>query len=163
MLAGRTTTQVKDAPQGLQTRTREHDQPREKQKDAAVTHMMQSEVESQSHPAQSLKISRPRARLLNRDGAQTSSNPLLQPQSGSNLQSAASCHANSRQPSGSRDTTDNPSGAGQSLERKRRHSVSHDEPNSDNKKRKTSDQRRAKATKKSSPLGANITEQGSDT
>ncbi|KAI9466791.1 hypothetical protein BJY52DRAFT_1234364 [Lactarius psammicola] len=145
-------TQIGDAPQESQTRRRGDNQ-------------------MQPHPAQTPKGSRPRARPLNRDGTQTSSNPMLQSQNGSQLQPAvpgpaASGTIGSAYPSASeaQDTTDGPSGATPQLARKRRSTASRDELNPDNKKRKTLDRRRAKATKEdSSSRGADIVAKASCT
>lgn len=164
-----TSDQVEDVPQESRTRRRGNNQTHAKKKDSAITHTAQPEVDPQPHPTQPSKGPRPRARPLNKDGAQTSLNPMSQNDSQVQpavLESAASGAIGSPNPSPSetQDTTNGPSGAASQLARKRRHTASRDELNSGNKKRKTRDQRRAKATKEqSSSLGADIVTKGNDT
>jgi hypothetical protein len=132
-----TSAQVEDAPQESKTRRRGNKQKQTRKKDSIITHSAQPETD----PAQPSKGPRPRARRINKDGTQTSLNPLSQNDSG--LQPAVpepaasgtgSPHAS---PSEVHDTTDGPSGAAPQLARKRRHTASRDELNSGNKKQKT--------------------------
>jgi len=69
-----TSSQVENAPQVSRTRKRGNNQKQTRKKDFAITHSGQPEAD----PAQPPKGPRPRARPLNKDGAQTSINPLLQ-------------------------------------------------------------------------------------
>jgi len=142
-----TSSQVENAPQVSRTRKRGNNQKQTRKKDFAITHSGQPEAD----PAQPPKGPRPRARPLNKDGAQTSINPLLQndsqPQPVVPELAASRTGSPHASPSEVQDTTDGPSVAAPPLAHKRRHTASHDELNSGNKKQKTLDQRRAKATK----------------
>jgi hypothetical protein len=164
-----TSAQVEDAPQKSKTRRRGDNQIQARQRDSIITQTTQSGVDPQPPPAQPSKGARPRARRINKEGTQTSLNPVLQSQS--QLQPAVpepaasgtvgSAHTS---PSEVHDTTDGPSGAAPLPARKRRHTATRDELNSGNKKRKTLDQRHAKATKeKTNSLCADIVEKGNDT
>ena len=159
-----TSSQVEDAPQESRARRRGNNQKQTRKKDSAITHSAQPEAD----PAQPPKGPRPRARPLNKDGAQSSLNPLSQ--NDSELQPvvpepAASGTGSPRaSPSKVQDTADGASVAAPQFARKRRHAASHDELNSGSKKQKTSYQRRAKATKeKSSALSVDIVEKGNNT
>lgn len=162
---GATPAQVEDAPQKSKPRKRGDNQ---RQRDSTVTQTTQSEVDPQPHPAKPSKGSRPRARRINKEAAQTSLNPELQSQNDNQLQPAvpepAACDTIGSpyaSPSEAQDTTDGPSGAAPLPPRKRRHTATQDEPNSGNKKRKTLDQHRAKATKeKPGSLSVDIVAEG---
>lgn len=154
-----TSAQVEDAPQESQTRRRGSKQTQRRKKDPVITHT--------TKPAQPPKGPRPRARPLNKDGTQTSPNPVSQddsPVQATVPEPAASSPISSppASPIEAQDTTTGPSGAAPELTRKRQHTSSREESNSGNKKRKTLDQRRAKATtkKNSSSQGAEIVEKG---
>ncbi|KAF8268284.1 hypothetical protein EI94DRAFT_1728203 [Lactarius quietus] len=141
--------EVEDAPQESQTRKRGGNHTQKRKKDSTIAATGQPEVAPQPHPVQPPKGPRPRARRLNKDGTQTSLNPVSQ--NDSQVQPAVpepaassaigSPHAS---PSEDQDTTDD---AAPQLARKRRHTASRDELNSGNKKRKTQDRRRATSTK----------------
>ncbi|KAH9062119.1 hypothetical protein EDB87DRAFT_1609423 [Lactarius vividus] len=157
-----TSAQVDDSPQESQAQRRG-----ENQRDPTIPHTTQSEGDPLPQPARTPKSSRtrPRARPLNRDGTQTGSNPMQQSQNGGQpampepaANGTIDAHAS---PSEVQDTTDGPSGATPNRARKRRHTASRDEP--DNKRQKTVDRRRTKATKeKPSSLGVDIVAKGND-
>ena len=149
-----TSAQVEDAPPETQTRKRGNKQTQKRKKDSVIAHTVES-----AHPP------RPRARPLNKDGTQTSLNPASQddsPVQPTVPESAASSPMSSPHAIEAQDTTTGPNGAAPELPRKRQHTSSREELNSGNKKRKTLDQRRAKATtkKNSSSQGADIVEKG---
>ena len=164
-----TSAQVEDVAQESRTRRRGNNQTVAKKKDSAVTHTAQPEVDPQPHLTQPSKGPRPRARPLNKDGAQTSLNPMSQ--NDSQVQPAVPDPAASGAigspsplPSETQDTNNDPNGAAPQPARKRRRAASRDELNSGNKKQKTRDQRRVKATKEqSSSLIADAVTKGNGT
>ena len=154
-----TRTQVEDAPPESQTRKRGNKQAQKRKKDSVIAHT--------AEPAHPPKGPRPRARPLNKDGTHTSLNPVSQgdsPVQPNVPEPAASSYMSSphASPIEVQDTTTGPNGAAPELARKRQHTSSREELNSGNKRRKTLDQRRAKATtkKNSSSQGADIVEKG---
>ena len=152
-----TSAQVEDAPPETQTRKRGNKQTQKRKKDSVIAHT--------AEPAQPSKGPRPRARPLNKDGTQTSLNPASQddsPVQPTVPEPAASSPMSPPHAIEAQDTTTGSNGAAPELARKRQHTSSREELNSGNKKRKTLEQRRTKATTKqnSSSQGADIVEKG---
>jgi hypothetical protein len=164
-----TSAQVEDAPQESQTRRRGNKQTQTRKKASVITHTAQPAADPQPQAAQPSKGPRPRARRINKDGTQTGPNPMSQndnPVQPAVPEPAASSSIGSphASPSEAQDNTAGPSGAVPELARKRRHNASREELNPSNKKQKTLDLRRGKATKeKSSSQSADIVEKGNDT